>query len=155
MKNDEIETESNGGSLVEISSRSGELVKAKSKTPSEKVDADPMRMYLREMGTIELLSREGEIAIAKRIECGRDSIIAGLCSSPLTFKAIVIWRDELIEGNVTLREIIDIEATYNKKQIQKQKLKEAERAKKKLNGAGNSGQADNKNSVLYEWEINK
>ena len=147
IENDEIETESNGGSLVEISSRSGELVKAKSKTPSEKVDADPMRMYLREMGTIELLSRDGEIAIAKRIECGRDSIIAGLCSSPLTFKAIVIWRDELIEGNVTLREIIDIEATYNKKQIQKQKLKEAERAKKKLNGAGNTDHFDKKNSA--------
>jgi RNA polymerase primary sigma factor len=69
-------------------------------------------MYLREMGSIELLSREGEIAIAKRIEAGREAMIAGLCESPLTFQAIVIWRDELNEGEVSLRDIIDLEATY-------------------------------------------
>ena len=69
-------------------------------------------MYLREMGSVELLSREGEIAIAKRIEAGREAMIAGLCESPLTFQAIIIWRDELNEGKILLREIIDLEATY-------------------------------------------
>ena len=73
---------------------------------------DPVRMYLREMGTVELLSREGEIAIAKRIEAGREAMIAGLCESPLTFQAIIIWRDELVEGTRLLRDIIDLEATY-------------------------------------------
>jgi RNA polymerase primary sigma factor len=79
--------------------------------PSERTD-DPVRMYLREMGTVELLSREGEIAIAKRIEAGHEAMIAGLCESPLTFQAIIIWRDELNEGRVLLRDIIDLEATY-------------------------------------------
>ena len=69
-------------------------------------------MYLREMGSVELLSREGEIAIAKRIEAGREAMIAGLCESPLTFQAIIIWRDELNEGKILLRDIIDLEATY-------------------------------------------
>ncbi len=73
---------------------------------------DPVRMYLREMGSVELLSREGEIAIAKRIEAGRETMIAGLCESPLTFQAIIIWRDELTQGNIMLREVIDLEATY-------------------------------------------
>ena len=73
---------------------------------------DPVRMYLREMGAVELLSREGEIAIAKRIEAGRDAMIRGLCESPLTFEAIMVWRDELQSGRVLLREIIDLEATY-------------------------------------------
>jgi RNA polymerase primary sigma factor len=69
-------------------------------------------MYLREMGSVELLSREGEIAIAKRIEAGREAMIAGLCESPLTFQAVIIWRDELNDGKVFLRDIIDLEATY-------------------------------------------
>ena len=81
------------------------------KEPVERTD-DPVRMYLREMGTVELLSREGEIAIAKRIEAGREAMIAGLCESPLTFQAIIIWRDELNEGKILLRDIIDLEATY-------------------------------------------
>ncbi len=73
---------------------------------------DPVRMYLREMGSVELLSREGEIAIAKRIEAGRDAMIRGLCESPLTFEAIMVWRQELTEERVLLRDIIDLEATY-------------------------------------------
>ncbi|MBV1705377.1 MAG: RNA polymerase sigma factor RpoD, partial [Hyphomicrobiales bacterium] len=73
---------------------------------------DPVRIYLSEMGAVELLSREGEIAIAKRIEAGREAMIAGLCESPLTFQAIIVWRDELVEGKVLLRDIIDLEATY-------------------------------------------
>ena len=84
---------------------------ARSSEPAERTD-DPVRMYLREMGTVELLSREGEIAIAKRIEAGREAMIAGLCESPLTFQAIIIWRDELNEGKILLRDIIDLEATY-------------------------------------------
>ncbi|MBI1384772.1 MAG: RNA polymerase sigma factor RpoD, partial [Rhizobiales bacterium] len=80
--------------------------------PSERTD-DPVRMYLREMGSVELLSREGEIAIAKRIEAGREAMIAGLCESPLTFQAIIIWRDELAEAKILLRDIIDLEATYD------------------------------------------
>ena len=73
---------------------------------------DPVRMYLREMGSVELLSREGEIAIAKRIEAGRNTMIAGLCESPLTFQAIIIWRDELLLEDVLLREVIDLDATF-------------------------------------------
>ena len=73
---------------------------------------DPVRMYLREMGSVELLSREGEIAIAKRIEAGREAMIAGLCESPLTFQAIIFWRDELAQENILLRDIIDLEASY-------------------------------------------
>jgi RNA polymerase primary sigma factor len=78
---------------------------------------DPVRMYLREMGTVELLSREGEIAIAKRIEAGRDTMIRGLCESALTFEAIMVWRDELRQGRILLREIIDLEGTYGGEKV--------------------------------------
>src|SRR3974390_2380745 len=101
--------EDTGSDLVEAKSKS--LATTEKKEPSERTD-DPVRMYLREMGSVELLSREGEIAIAKRIEAGREAMIAGLCESPLTFQAIIIWRDELNEGKVFLRDIIDLEATY-------------------------------------------
>jgi RNA polymerase primary sigma factor len=103
------ESESEGGELVEVQQKVP--AKAETKEPTERTD-DPVRMYLREMGSVELLSREGEIAIAKRIEAGREAMIAGLCESPLTFQAIIIWRDELNEGKVFLRDIIDLEATY-------------------------------------------
>ncbi len=103
------EAESEGGDLVEVQQKVP--AKAETKEPTERTD-DPVRMYLREMGSVELLSREGEIAIAKRIEAGRETMIAGLCESPLTFQAIIIWRDELNEGKVFLRDIIDLEATY-------------------------------------------
>ena len=73
---------------------------------------DPVRMYLREMGSVELLSREGEIAIAKRIEAGRNTMILGLCESPLTFQAITIWRDELLDEAIMLRDVIDLETTF-------------------------------------------
>jgi len=97
------------GELVEVAR--AVPAKTEAKEPTERTD-DPVRMYLREMGSVELLSREGEIAIAKRIEAGREAMIAGLCESPLTFQAIIIWRDELNEGKVFLRDIIDLEATY-------------------------------------------
>jgi len=120
--------------------------------PAERTD-DPVRMYLREMGSVELLSREGEIAIAKRIEAGREAMIAGLCESPLTFQAIIIWRDELNEGKILLRDIIDLEATYqgpDAKQVPSQPLpgeepeegKEGEGAKDgEANGAANDNEA--------------
>ncbi len=95
--------------LVEVTQKA--VTEVKKSEPGERTD-DPVRMYLREMGTVELLSREGEIAIAKRIEAGREAMIAGLCESPLTFQAIIIWRDELNEGKIFLRDIIDLEATY-------------------------------------------
>ena len=87
-------------------------VKAEGRAESGDRTDDPVRMYLRDMGSVELLSREGEIAIAKRIEAGREAMIAGLCESPLTFQAIIIWRDELNEAKILLRDIIDLEATY-------------------------------------------
>ncbi len=98
----------------EEAERSSENLPMKVERTAEPVDRtdDPVRMYLREMGSVELLSREGEIAIAKRIEAGREAMISGLCESPLTFQAIIIWRDELNEGKILLRDIIDLEATY-------------------------------------------
>ena len=102
--------EAEGGELVE-SARPAPVVVATRSEPADRTD-DPVRMYLREMGSVELLSREGEIAIAKRIEAGREAMIAGLCESPLTFQAIIIWRDELNDAKVLLRDIIDLEATY-------------------------------------------
>jgi RNA polymerase primary sigma factor len=103
------EEESEGGDIVEVAPKTP--AKSETREPAERTD-DPVRMYLREMGSVELLSREGEIAIAKRIEAGREAMIAGLCESPLSFQAIIIWRDELNEGKVFLRDIIDLEATY-------------------------------------------
>src|SRR5438477_7906032 len=106
---EEPEEDEPEGELVEVQHKTP--AKAEKSEPAERTD-DPVRMYLREMGSVELLSREGEIAIAKRIEAGREAMIAGLCESPLTFQAIIIWRDELNEGKVFLRDIIDLEATY-------------------------------------------
>ncbi len=107
---EEAEEESEGRELMPAAS-TAVAKKAKGREASDRTD-DPVRMYLREMGSVELLSREGEIAIAKRIEAGREAMIAGLCENPLTFQAIIIWRDELNAGNVLLRDIIDLEATY-------------------------------------------
>ncbi|QDZ11034.1 RNA polymerase sigma factor RpoD [Devosia ginsengisoli] len=97
----------------EVAPATGTAVSTTSNTKagSDRTD-DPVRMYLREMGSVELLSREGEIAIAKRIEAGRETMIEGLCESPLTFQAIIIWREQLAQGEILLRDIIDLEATY-------------------------------------------
>jgi RNA polymerase primary sigma factor len=119
VESEEVETEEATEEAREEEESEGELVEVarttpagiKKSVPGERTD-DPVRMYLREMGSVELLSREGEIAIAKRIEAGREAMIAGLCESPLTFQAIIIWRDELNDGKVFLRDIIDLEATY-------------------------------------------
>ncbi|MGN6467647.1 MAG: RNA polymerase sigma factor RpoD [Rhizobiaceae bacterium] len=109
----EAEASDSDEEAKEIAEQNGTALAAApaKKEPTDRTD-DPVRMYLREMGSVELLSREGEIAIAKRIEAGRETMIAGLCESPLTFQAIIIWRDELNEAKILLREIIDLEATY-------------------------------------------
>jgi RNA polymerase primary sigma factor len=109
-----VENEETTEEPQEEAERSSENLPMKVERSAEPVDRtdDPVRMYLREMGSVELLSREGEIAIAKRIEAGREAMISGLCESPLTFQAIIIWRDELNEGKILLRDIIDLEATY-------------------------------------------
>jgi len=107
----EGEDEEEAGTDLVEATRSALPTTTTAKEPTDRTD-DPVRMYLREMGSVELLSREGEIAIAKRIEAGREAMIAGLCENPLTFQAIIIWRDELVEAKVLLRDIIDLEATY-------------------------------------------
>jgi RNA polymerase primary sigma factor len=113
IEDEEAEEEENKGSTEVTTTESNRDVALSSGT-SEKLDRtdDPVRMYLREMGSVELLSREGEIAIAKRIEAGRNTMIAGLCESPLTFQAITIWRDELLSEDILLRDVIDLEATF-------------------------------------------
>ncbi len=113
IEGDEVE-ESEGGELVTTDAGSREITV--STTSAEALDRtdDPVRMYLREMGSVELLSREGEIAIAKRIEAGRNTMIAGLCESPLTFQAITIWRDELLNEDILLRDVIDLETTFGR-----------------------------------------
>jgi RNA polymerase primary sigma factor len=110
---EEAEPETPEEESTELAERTGTAVASKSnaREGSDRTD-DPVRMYLREMGSVELLSREGEIAIAKRIEAGRETMIEGLCESPLTFQAIIIWRDQLAAAEILLRDIIDLEATY-------------------------------------------
>ena len=112
IEDDEAEEEDNRN--TELVTTAGTKDVALSSGDTEKLDRtdDPVRMYLREMGSVELLSREGEIAIAKRIEAGRNTMISGLCESPLTFQAITIWRDELLNEDILLRDVIDLEATF-------------------------------------------
>ena len=113
IEDEEAEEEENKGSTDLVTTESNREV-ALAGAATEKLDRtdDPVRMYLREMGSVELLSREGEIAIAKRIEAGRNTMIAGLCESPLTFQAITIWHDELLSEDILLRDVIDLEATF-------------------------------------------
>ena len=112
---DESEDEGDGKAVTSKSSTA--VTGQNTSSASDRTD-DPVRMYLREMGTVELLSREGEIAIAKRIEAGRNAMIRGLCESPLTFEAIMVWREEVAEGRVLLRDVIDLDATYGGKNPQ-------------------------------------
>ncbi|ADG11965.1 RNA polymerase sigma factor RpoD [Caulobacter segnis] len=109
----EAEEDAEGGEGGEVATRDENTTVITSDKPAayDRTD-DPVRMYLREMGSVELLSREGEIAIAKRIEAGRDTMIRGLCESALTFEAIMVWREELGSGRILLREVIDLEGTY-------------------------------------------
>ncbi len=110
VESEEKDDESESGGAVALQREEAAVTKVETEE-TERTD-DPVRMYLREMGSVELLSREGEIAIAKRIEAGRELMIGALCESPLTFEAIMVWRDELNEGKILLRDIIDLEATY-------------------------------------------
>jgi RNA polymerase primary sigma factor len=103
-----------GGALIETASGNRDVAVVSATTETLDRTDDPVRMYLREMGSVELLSREGEIAIAKRIEAGRNTMILGLCESPLTFQAITIWRDELLNEDILLRDVIDLEATFGR-----------------------------------------
>ncbi|MFY0310164.1 RNA polymerase sigma factor RpoD [Leisingera sp. D0M16] len=113
IEDEEAEEEENKGT-TDLVTTEGPREVALAGAQTEKLDRtdDPVRMYLREMGSVELLSREGEIAIAKRIEAGRNTMIAGLCESPLTFQAITIWHDELLSEDILLRDVIDLEATF-------------------------------------------
>jgi RNA polymerase primary sigma factor len=114
IEDEEGEDEGDTPASTEVVEQSSSREVAVSATETEKLDRtdDPVRMYLREMGSVELLSREGEIAIAKRIEAGRNTMILGLCESPLTFQAITIWRDELLSEDILLRDVIDLETTF-------------------------------------------
>ncbi|MBB1490015.1 MULTISPECIES: RNA polymerase sigma factor RpoD [unclassified Paracoccus (in: a-proteobacteria)] len=113
IENDEAEEPEAGGAVVPASTSREVTVAAPETEKLDRTD-DPVRMYLREMGSVELLSREGEIAIAKRIEAGRNTMIAGLCESPLTFKAITMWRQELLNEDILLRDVIDLETTFGR-----------------------------------------
>jgi RNA polymerase primary sigma factor len=116
IEDEEAEEDGDGKPSTEVVETSSSREVAVSASETEKLDRtdDPVRMYLREMGSVELLSREGEIAIAKRIEAGRNTMIAGLCESPLTFQAITIWRDELLAEDILLRDVIDLDATFGR-----------------------------------------
>ncbi|MEL6607835.1 MAG: RNA polymerase sigma factor RpoD [Pseudomonadota bacterium] len=114
IEDEEAEDDDKGSTEIATTAQNREVTLGAAET--EKLDRtdDPVRMYLREMGSVELLSREGEIAIAKRIEAGRNTMIAGLCESPLTFQAITIWRDELLNEDILLRDVIDLETTFGR-----------------------------------------
>ncbi len=149
-----VETEEETEDTTEVAetAQTG-IVKTASNTPAsaDRTD-DPVRMYLREMGTVELLSREGEIAIAKRIEAGREAMISGLCESPLSFQAIIIWRDELNDGKILLRDIIDLEATYagpDAKKVEAPTPEERERKEKEARKA----EADKREKAAEEMRV--
>ena len=149
VENDETEAEGEGG---EVAVREESAVTVAEKPESYDRTDDPVRMYLREMGSVELLSREGEIAIAKRIEAGRDTMIRGLCESALTFEAIMVWREELGTGRILLREVIDLEQTYGgaapgaapagEAAGQEEDAEDAEPAAEKPDGAEGEGEGD-------------
>ncbi len=150
-----IEAEADDQDESQSDSKS-ETEKGKKKTSTDRTD-DPVRMYLREMGTVDLLSRKGEIAIAKRIEAGKEAMIEGLCESPLTFQAIIIWRDELNEGQVLLRDIIDLEASYigpdaKNKKITKSKI-DTDLDEKKDDENESTDESDNDDYNEYENNV--
>lgn len=128
-----------GGALVESASRA--IATTSRRDAADRTD-DPVRMYLREMGAVELLSREGEIAIAKRIEAGRETMIAGLCESPLTFQALIIWREELKEQRILLREIIDLEMTYADPEAKQASVMEHSEVERLKDGESSSSARD-------------
>ena len=133
------------------SDEKAEAEKPAKTTSSDRTD-DPVRMYLREMGSVDLLSREGEIAIAKRIEAGKEAMIEGLCESPLTFQAIIIWRDELNEGQVLLRDIIDLEASYLGPDAKNKKI---DKNQKDENSSDDDESSDNEDSNDSDNDYNE
>ncbi|OLL53088.1 RNA polymerase sigma factor RpoD [Bartonella henselae] len=141
-ENYEEEVRVEGGDLVEATSNA--LVTTAKRELTDRTD-DPVRMYLREMGAVELLSREGEIAIAKRIEAGRETMIAGLCESPLTFQALIIWREELKAQRILLREIIDLEMTYAGPEAKQAPVIERSEVQKVKEEKSSSGMRDMEN----------
>ncbi len=147
IENEDGEDGESVGELVELSSSREVAVSSGSSEVLDRTD-DPVRMYLREMGSVELLSREGEIAIAKRIEAGRNTMILGLCESPLTFQAITIWREELLNEDVLLRDVIDLEATFGRSGEGDDDLEEAG-----LTGLGVEKSASTQRSAGFTQEL--
>jgi RNA polymerase primary sigma factor len=153
IENEDAADEDDDQNEPEITNESGssrELVTAQGGNENLDRTDDPVRMYLREMGSVELLSREGEIAIAKRIEAGRNTMITGLCESPLTFQAITIWRNELLEEEIMLRDVIDLETTFGESaeavvESSNQNLTSQPEANTPLEN--NSSVTDNKNAL--------
>ncbi|MCF3974438.1 RNA polymerase sigma factor RpoD [Paracoccus salsus] len=141
IEDEEGADDAEGGAVATTASGSREVAVAATET--EKLDRtdDPVRMYLREMGSVELLSREGEIAIAKRIEAGRNTMIAGLCESPLTFKAITMWRQELLDEEILLRDVIDLETTFGQA-MDDEEAEEAEELSAEDSGAASGEKRD-------------
>ncbi|MCP5038585.1 MAG: RNA polymerase sigma factor RpoD [Rhodobacteraceae bacterium] len=147
IEDEEEEEDAKGSTEVATTSGTREITLAT--TGTEKLDRtdDPVRMYLREMGSVELLSREGEIAIAKRIEAGRNTMIAGLCESPLTFQAITIWRDELLSEDILLRDVIDLDATFGN-QMEEEEEEEKVVQAAAANSAGNAEKKEDEKPEL-------
>ena len=136
----EEEAVATGAALTKLDDK--KVVSKKGNTRGTDRTDDPVRMYLREMGTVELLSREGEIAIAKRIEAGRDAMIRGLCESPLTFEAMMVWRDELVNERILLRDVIDLEATYGAENPPPEPEEEEEEDEAEASAEGEDGEDD-------------
>jgi len=141
--NIKIYTEEEAKELINIAkeqnNKSEDGTEDQEKKQTGKTD-DPVRLYLRDMGAVELLSREGEIAIAKRIEAGRERMIGAICESPMTIRSIINWKDAIKDGTMLLRDIVDLEATYDMSDISDTKLEDT----LKLIESGNDGQSDNK-----------
>ena len=142
--NIKIYTEDEAKELINIAkvqnNKSEDGTEDQEKKQTGKTD-DPVRLYLRDMGAVELLSREGEIAIAKRIEAGRERMIGAICESPMTIRSIINWKDAIKDGTMLLRDIVDLEATYDMSDISDTKLEDT----LKLIESGNDGESDNKN----------
>jgi RNA polymerase primary sigma factor len=149
---EESEEEDKGATDLVQTAKPGEVTVASG--GSEKLDRtdDPVRMYLREMGSVELLSREGEIAIAKRIEAGRNTMIAGLCESPLTFQAITIWREELLSEDILLRDVIDLETTFGDQMVDEEEVAAAVASQAGVEPATDTSSSEKKSEEKQELD---
>ena len=149
---EESEEEDKGATDLVQTAKPGDVTVASG--GSEKLDRtdDPVRMYLREMGSVELLSREGEIASAKRIEAGRNTMIAGLCESPLTFQAITIWREELLSEDILLRDVIDLETTFGDQMVDEEEVAAAVATQTGGESATNTSSSEKKSEEKQELD---